>query len=73
MVGQPPPGTYSVMSYGTHEYGGGPEPANHEGHDVGGTSVADLHGPSEGRPDVHFELTARAPRSGSRRGASSTR
>jgi FtsP/CotA-like multicopper oxidase with cupredoxin domain len=53
------PGTYSVMSYGTHEYGGGPEPVNHEGHDVGGASVADLHGPSEGKPDVRFELTAR--------------
>ena len=53
------PGTYSVMSYGTHEYGGGPEPADHTGHTVGGTSVADLHGPS-GTPDKRFELTARA-------------
>jgi FtsP/CotA-like multicopper oxidase with cupredoxin domain len=54
------PGTYSVMSYGTHEYGGGLEPPSHEGHGVGGTSVADLHGPSDGPPDDHFELTARA-------------
>ena len=55
------PGTYNVMSYGTHEYGGGPEPPNHEGHDAGaGTSVADLHGASDGTPDARFELTARA-------------
>jgi FtsP/CotA-like multicopper oxidase with cupredoxin domain len=54
------PGTYSVMSYGTHEYGGGPEPPNHAGHGMGvGTSVADLHGPSDGTPDTRFELTAR--------------
>jgi FtsP/CotA-like multicopper oxidase with cupredoxin domain len=53
------PGTYSVMSYGTHEYGGGPEPTDHTGHTVGGTSVADLHGPSGGAPDERFELTAR--------------
>ena len=55
------PDTYNVMSYGTHDYGGGPEPPNHEGHDAGaGTSVADLHGPSSGTPDARFELTARA-------------
>ena len=55
------PGTYNVMSYGTHEYGGGPEPPNHAGHDAGaGTSVADLHGASEDTPDARFELTARA-------------
>jgi FtsP/CotA-like multicopper oxidase with cupredoxin domain len=53
------PATYSVMSYGTHEYGGGPEPPSHEGHRIGGTSVADLHGPT-GVPDSRFELTARA-------------
>ena len=53
------PGTYSVMSYGTHEYGGGPVPPDHSAHG-GGTSVADLHGQSAGRPDDHFELTARA-------------
>ena len=55
------PDTYNVMSYGTHDYGGGPEPPSHAGHDVGtGTSVADLHGPSDGAPDVRFELTATA-------------
>src|SRR5262245_60418409 len=53
------PGTYSVMSYGTHEYGGGPVPPDHEGHREGETSVADLHGPP-GTPDRRFELTARA-------------
>ena len=53
------PGTYSVMSYGTHDYGGGPEPPSHEGHGIGGTSVADLHGPLR-KPDDRFELTARA-------------
>ena len=55
------PGTYNVMSYGTHEYGGGPEPPNHAGHDDGtGTSVADLHGASNETPDARFELTALA-------------
>ena len=54
------PGAYSVMSYGTHEYGGGQEPPNHAGHREGGTSVADLRGPSQGAPDKRFELTARA-------------
>ena len=54
------PGTYSVMSYGSHDYGGGAVPANHEGHGVGAASVADLTGPSDGTPDDHFELTARA-------------
>ena len=40
-----------------------PSRANHEGHDIGGgTSVADLHGPSEGRPDARFELTAQSCR-----------
>ena len=53
------PGTYSVMSYGTHEYGGGPVPPDHSAHG-GGASVADLHGRTAGRPDDHFELTARA-------------
>ncbi len=54
------PGTYSVMSYGTHDYGGGPEPPSHEGHKgVAGTTVADLRGPTEGAPDERFELTAR--------------
>ena len=53
------PDTYNVMSYGTHDYGGGPEPPNHAGHGAG-TSVADLHGPSGGTPDARFELTAGA-------------
>jgi FtsP/CotA-like multicopper oxidase with cupredoxin domain len=53
------PGAYSVMSYGTHEYGGGPVPPDHSAHG-GGTSVADLHGPRVARPDDHVELTARA-------------
>ena len=45
------PDTYNVMAYGTHDYGGGPEPPDHAGHDAGaGTSVADLHGPSAARP-----------------------
>ena len=54
------PGTYSVMSYGTHDYGGGAVTPNHEAHGVSGTSVADLHGPTEGAPDERFELTAQA-------------
>jgi len=52
--------TYNVMAYGTHEYGGGPEPPDHEGHAGTGTSVADLKGPSDGTPEARFELTARA-------------
>lgn len=53
------PGTYNVMSYGAHDYGGGPAPPNHDGHGAGGTSVADLRGPSKGKPDDRFVLTAR--------------
>ena len=54
------PETYSVMSYGSHDYGGGSEPPVHEGHGAGeGTSVAALHGPATGQPDARFELTAR--------------
>ena len=54
------PGTYSVMSYGSHDFGGGAEPASHEGHGrAAGISVADLQGPG-GRPDAHFELTAKS-------------
>jgi FtsP/CotA-like multicopper oxidase with cupredoxin domain len=54
------PGTYSVMDYGTHDYGGGPVPPNHADHGPGaGTSVADLRGPREGTPDARFTLTAR--------------
>jgi FtsP/CotA-like multicopper oxidase with cupredoxin domain len=54
------PGTYSVMSYGTHDYGGGSEPSVHEGHVTGGISVADLQGPASGPPDQRFELTAKS-------------
>jgi FtsP/CotA-like multicopper oxidase with cupredoxin domain len=54
------PGTYSVMSYGSHDFGGGAEPASHEGHGTAaGISVADLQGPG-GWPDAHFELTAKS-------------
>ncbi len=53
------PDTYSVMAYGTHDYGGGAEPADHTAHG-GGTSVASLRGAADGRPDQRFELTARA-------------
>jgi FtsP/CotA-like multicopper oxidase with cupredoxin domain len=54
------PGTYSVMSFGTHDFGGGSETANHEGHGgAAGISVADLQGPGGG-PDAHFELTAKS-------------
>jgi FtsP/CotA-like multicopper oxidase with cupredoxin domain len=55
------PSTYSVMSYGTHDYGGGSEPAAHAGHDVGaGISVANLRAPATGTPDARFELTAKS-------------
>jgi FtsP/CotA-like multicopper oxidase with cupredoxin domain len=55
------PSTYSVMSFGTHDYGGGDEPTLHTGHN-GSTavSVADLHGPATGAPDARFELVARS-------------
>jgi FtsP/CotA-like multicopper oxidase with cupredoxin domain len=53
------PDTYSVMAYGSHDYGGGGEPADHTAHG-GGTSVADLHARAGGPPDVRFQLTARA-------------
>jgi len=52
------PGTYSVMAYGKHDYGGGPIPPNHEAH-RGGTSVAVLRGPG-GTPDARFVLVARS-------------
>jgi FtsP/CotA-like multicopper oxidase with cupredoxin domain len=55
------PATYSVMSYGSHDFGGGSEPATHEGHGrAAGISVADLRGPESGRPAAHFELTAKS-------------
>jgi FtsP/CotA-like multicopper oxidase with cupredoxin domain len=53
------PGTYSVMSFGRADYGGGPAPTSHTGHEGhGGTSIATLHGPA-GVPDARFRLTAR--------------
>ena len=52
------PGTYSVMDYGTPDYGGGSVPAGGHAHTHGGLSVAQLRGPS-GRPDVRFRLVAR--------------
>ena len=52
------PTTYSVMAYGTDDYGGGTA-VSHAGHDRGGLSVADLHGPQREAPDARFELTAR--------------
>ncbi|MCW2741012.1 MAG: multicopper oxidase type 3 [Blastococcus sp.] len=48
------PSTYSVMDMGSAEYGGG---ATHE-HGIG-VSVADLTGPTDGKPDVAVELAAR--------------
>lgn len=51
------PDTYDLMRYGKADYGGGPEPAT--GHqDVGGVSVAELHGPA-GAPEARFRLVAR--------------
>jgi FtsP/CotA-like multicopper oxidase with cupredoxin domain len=55
------PATYSVMSFGAADYGGGPASPAHAGHEDGhggGIGVADLRGPG-GPPDVRFELTAR--------------
>ena len=57
------PATYNVMSLGHADYGGGPVPAGHAGHEghgpvAGGVSVADLRGPG-GAPDDRFRLTAR--------------
>ena len=53
------PGTYSVMSYGTHDYGGGPVPPDHTGHG-GGLSVGDLHGQRVIVPDARFTLVAKS-------------
>jgi FtsP/CotA-like multicopper oxidase with cupredoxin domain len=54
------PETYSVMSYGTHDFGGGSEPTSHSGHaDGAGPSVDDLHGVSVAAPDARFTLTAK--------------
>jgi len=55
------PETYSVMSYGTHDFGGGSEPAAHDGHASGAElSVDDLHGVGVVSPDARFALTARS-------------
>jgi FtsP/CotA-like multicopper oxidase with cupredoxin domain len=55
------PSTYDMASMGYADFGGGPE---HDHAVSGGTSVADLTGPSTGVPDVAVTLTAR--RDGSR-------
>jgi FtsP/CotA-like multicopper oxidase with cupredoxin domain len=54
------PGTYNVMDYGVHEYGGQVPvvPATGGSHHApGARSVSDLHGPA-GKPDASFMLTA---------------
>jgi FtsP/CotA-like multicopper oxidase with cupredoxin domain len=51
------PGTYNVMDYGSHDYGGGSVPVSHAAHG-GGTSVAELRGP-RGKPDARYTLTAK--------------
>ena len=55
------PGTYSVMSYGAHEYGGGPAPASHESHggDAGTVSVTELHGARVAAPNHRYRLVAK--------------
>ena len=68
------PDTYSVMSYGMHDFGGGPEPAAHEGHGgAAGISVADLHGPGTLARMRASSSIARKPRCGSRRAERSRR
>ena len=54
------PGTYSVMSYGTHDFGGGSEPASHDAHGRGELSVSDLHGKQVAAPDARFVLVAKS-------------
>ena len=55
------PETYSVMSYGVHDLGGGSEPASHDGHASGGElSVEDLHGVEASVPDARFTLIAKS-------------
>jgi FtsP/CotA-like multicopper oxidase with cupredoxin domain len=51
------PGSYSVMSMGTPDYGGGPSGAGH--HSVHAVQVTDLAGPADGTPDVGVSLVAR--------------
>jgi FtsP/CotA-like multicopper oxidase with cupredoxin domain len=53
------PGTYSVMDYGEHDFGGGTVHASHGEH-AGSTSVAELRGPRTGAPDARFTLSARS-------------
>ena len=50
------PDTYNVMSYGTHDYGGGPEPPNHAGHDAG---------PGRASPTCTVRVAARPTRASS--------
>jgi len=54
------PATYSVMSYGAHDFGGGSEPTAHDAHGPGGLSVTDLHGAQVAAPDARFALVARS-------------
>lgn len=54
------PGSYSVMSVGSADFGGGSEPVLHTG-DSGSTAVGvtELRGPAAGPPDIRFELEAK--------------
>ena len=62
------------MSYGTHDFGGGSEPAAHDGHGGGrGHSVADLHGPSGRTPDARFDADRAARRRSASRLVASSR
>jgi FtsP/CotA-like multicopper oxidase with cupredoxin domain len=51
------PSTYSVMDYGSHDFGGGPVPPGHDAR--GAVDVAGLKGPQDGAPDARFTLTAK--------------
>ena len=50
------PDTYNVMAYGTHDYGGGPEPPNHAGHGAA---------PERASPTCTGRATARPTRASS--------
>ena len=50
------PSTYNVMDFGSNEFGGGAVPP---GHHSGGVGVDGLKGPSSGKPDARFKLTAK--------------
>jgi FtsP/CotA-like multicopper oxidase with cupredoxin domain len=53
------PETYSVMNYGSADYGGGETRARAHGDgNHANISVTELHGPSAGMPDARFALTA---------------